>query len=355
VFLEAPAGVGFSYSADGNYRTDDDQVASDNHLAIKHFFLKFPQFKSNPFYITGESYGGIYVPTLTVNVFRGSPDINLKGFAVGNGYFDSEKLGNSLIFFGYYHGLIGDSSWSQLVKFCCQGSAGRDSCNFVRTSSPECQEEVNKASAVIRGNNLNIYNLYQDCDNAPSNSERRGLSREHLDRKLVFRSIHGSNASFPLGNSVGDSPPCVDDSFVGKWVNQPSVRAALHIPSHVQNWDICSSAVEQGYTTLYSTMKPQVLELIGSGKLRGMVYNGDVDMACNFLGDQWFVDDLGLEVTDEYKEWTLDGQVGGFVKHFKNLVFVTIRGSGHMVPQDKPGPAFKLISTFIGNSSLTHN
>ena len=54
------------------------------------FYAAFPTLVNNPFYITGESYAGIYIPMLAYNVFQrnqagGSPAIPLKGIMVGNG------------------------------------------------------------------------------------------------------------------------------------------------------------------------------------------------------------------------------------------------------------------------------
>ena len=58
LFLEAPAGVGFSYATDGNVTTDDDQTSAENYAAIKMFFSIFPAFRQNEFYVGGESYAG---------------------------------------------------------------------------------------------------------------------------------------------------------------------------------------------------------------------------------------------------------------------------------------------------------
>ena len=53
------------------------QTAYDNHVALKDFFLGFPEFTANKLYVIGESYGGIYAPMLSSRLID-DQDINFK-------------------------------------------------------------------------------------------------------------------------------------------------------------------------------------------------------------------------------------------------------------------------------------
>ena len=56
IFLEAPAGVGYSYcdTAAGCVHTDTAQ-AVDNLAALKDFFSKFPELQKNDFWVRRRS------------------------------------------------------------------------------------------------------------------------------------------------------------------------------------------------------------------------------------------------------------------------------------------------------------
>jgi len=94
IFLESPAGVGYSYSnTSSDYdRSGDQRTANDAYLFLVNWLERFPEYKSHPFYISGESYAGHYVPELAAtiliqNSYNSKTAINLRGILVPNRFF----------------------------------------------------------------------------------------------------------------------------------------------------------------------------------------------------------------------------------------------------------------------------
>lgn len=78
-------------------QTNDTISSQDALTALKAWYLKFPTYKTNELFISGESYAGIYVPYLAWQIYQnnlqaefnsGIESINLKGTMVGNGATD---------------------------------------------------------------------------------------------------------------------------------------------------------------------------------------------------------------------------------------------------------------------------
>ena len=132
LFVEAPVGVGFSYSDAPNQdylAWNDSQTAQDNYFSILSYFVKFPQYRTNKFYLASESYGGHYIPQLAKEIVdrnaKLNPSnvniINLKGLMIGNPYndfFSTEYPGNDQAYWG--HSLIDEPTWQGIVKYCIQ-------------------------------------------------------------------------------------------------------------------------------------------------------------------------------------------------------------------------------------------
>jgi hypothetical protein len=60
---------------------NDGLVANANHAFVTDLIKVFPEFAANGLYITGESYAGVYVPTMVQKLMQDPRGVNLKGFA----------------------------------------------------------------------------------------------------------------------------------------------------------------------------------------------------------------------------------------------------------------------------------
>jgi carboxypeptidase C (cathepsin A) len=75
LYIESPAGVGFSYCVNMKDCNFDDMSSSvDNLGALQDFYFKFPEYLSHDLYISGESYAGVYVPYLAYQIDKYNDD-----------------------------------------------------------------------------------------------------------------------------------------------------------------------------------------------------------------------------------------------------------------------------------------
>ena len=128
VYIESPAGVGYSVCNDTKEcNFTDENSSEDNLVALYNFMVKFPEFANHDLYLSGESYAGIYVPYLAWQVYLWNinPDnefkFNLKGIMVGNGVTNWEWDGDAAyVKLAWYLNLYSPDFKAKLMKNNCQ-------------------------------------------------------------------------------------------------------------------------------------------------------------------------------------------------------------------------------------------
>lgn len=87
--------------------------------------------------------------------------------------------------------------------------------------------------------------------------------------------------------------------------------------------------------------------------MRALVYSGDHDMVIPHISTEAWTAGLGLRMERGWAPWTAgDGQVGGYAVHYSGLVYATVRGAGHAVPESKPREGLALFTQFVRRGKL---
>ncbi|KAL2230437.1 serine carboxypeptidase-like 40 [Sesamum indicum] len=326
LFLESPAGVGFSYS---NTTTDfeiggDRKTAMDNYVFLLNWLKRFPEYKNRDFYISGESYAGHYVPQLahTIlyhNLKANNTIINLKGIIIGNAVIDDETDVKGMYEYFGTHALVSDETTNRIMKYC-------DFSPNATQQLDECNEAANEADRCI--NAIDIYNIYAPlCSNSSLTEKPKKANGVSLD-------------------------PC-SDSYVYAYLNRPEVQEALHanVTKIPYAWQPCSEVLKK-WTDSPATIIPLLKEFMAHG-LRVWIFSGDIDGRIPVTSTKQSIQKMKLPIKTSWHPWFLGGEVGGYTQVYEgNLTFATVRGAGHQVPSYQPARALSLIMHFLAGTDL---
>ena len=387
IFIEQPSGVGFSFSdTPADYTTGDYQSAADVYAFLLSFMERYPQYANRTLYLSGESYGGHYVPSFAKTIVEGNaagvhPRINLAGFLVGNAWTVAELDNVGAVDFWLSRTAISQDIHDGIIATCNMSDVGPLAAGRVRAeadwevaqglSAPlrplgftplfdaamgvakvsggaNCDGWSNQGFGLLSG--IDIYDVYDNVCTASTPSSSVALSPIAATKTptatATAKTLPDSN------NAAGCSQTfdaCRDDK-TSDYLNTPAVKEAIHANASIV-WRECSNVIDYSRFDLLSSMLPVYNELIAA-KLRILVYSGDVDAIVPSIGSRAWIAALNSDLVSPIRAWTLDGQIGGWTTQYAGLNFTTVRNAGHFVPELQGSRALALFNAFINNLPL---
>lgn len=352
LFIDSPAGVGFSYLEEGTpLPSNSFTTAEDLHHFLQLFTTDvFPDLADNEFHITGESYAGHYVPALGAQIvsqnllYPKRPQINLKSTFTGNAYVSPLDTA-----FGYWETLCTTNPGVKSPIF------NQTRCDIMAAHLPRCLD------------------LARLCYDHPDPAICA------VGEKVCWDGVieHYDGESGPGGRNRFDiTAPCeTKDDFcyreiphIQDYLNLPHVWETLNVPKEVKNYSVFSEDVAYGFSItndIAITMQPQVMYLLDAG-IDVLFYQGNLDLACNTAGNLKWAESMIWKgqpafVAQPKRAWGHDGEEVGWFKEVKvetasgrktTFALSTIDGAGHLVPFDKPKEALAMMTTWLKKRSF---
>ncbi|EHL01914.1 putative Carboxypeptidase Y like protein A [Glarea lozoyensis 74030] len=328
IFLDQPVNVGYSYS--GGSVSNTIAAGKDVYALLTLFFKQFPEYATQDFHIAGESYAGHYIPVFTSEILaHKNRNINLKSVLIGNGLTDG------LTQYEYYKPMAcGKGGYPAVLD--------ESECQAMENALPRCQSLIQNcydSESVWSCVPASIY-----CNNAMIGPYQRT----------------GQNVYDIRGKCEDSSNLCYSAlGWISEFLNKKEVQAELGV--EVSTYDSCNFDINRNFLFQGDWMQPfhrlvpGILEQIPV-----LIYAGDADFICNWLGNQaWTealewpgqkkfnaanISDLALDTGDKYGKFKTSG----------NFTFMQIFGAGHMVPMDQPVASLDFLNRWLGAIAIIY-
>ncbi|KAL3730238.1 hypothetical protein ACJRO7_027271 [Eucalyptus globulus] len=340
--INQPVGTGFSYSNNWeSYNINDNVSAAKTYEFLRKWLKLHPEFLSNPLYIAGDSYSGIIVPMVTLQVAEANkaglkPRMNLEGYVLGNPLTNVHNDYNSRVSFAHLKALISEQLYES-ANADCNG----DYIN-VNKNNVDCVNDLKVVTECLE--NLYMANILEpNCAYATPKSKMADVWDSSLideDRRLLL---------FPSLESPRVWCRSYNYLYSYAWASDKMVQDALHIrEGTIEKWVRCNETLS--YTHTVKEVIDIHKELIKRG-VRALIYSGDHDMVIPYVGTQAWIDTLNLTIYQYWHPWFVDGQVAGYATLYSYLpsllTYATVKGGGHTAPEYKPRECFAMINRWF--------
>uniref|UniRef100_A0A7S3JYM7 Carboxypeptidase n=1 Tax=Aureoumbra lagunensis TaxID=44058 RepID=A0A7S3JYM7_9STRA len=343
LYIDQPIGTGFSWSRNNNFCRNDNCIGHHFKQFLRRFaylhselVLLKNQKKSIPLFFSGESHAGHYVPLFVHELWQDEIyEWDIRGIALGNAWIEP-RYQYDVSRHAFALGLINAQEFQKL-----------------KIAETTCQTALDHKQYLSKA----CWNLLDDALRATAQNNKHHLKANMYDSRDSVR----STAFFPPGHEA-----------VEKWMNLPTIRAALHIDAQAPRFQECANppynalkhqdglGVATALSAILDNKRPSKQQ--NNRPIRTLFYNGQYDLICNHAGVHR---SLGLLpwrgaatfIQKNYKPWRRANGAppAGYLLETGTLALVLVADAGHMVPMNQPEVAFDMISRFISFALGSYN
>ncbi|KII95448.1 hypothetical protein PLICRDRAFT_34311 [Plicaturopsis crispa FD-325 SS-3] len=411
-WVDQPVGTGYSTADSSGYVANENQTGQDFLGFLANLVKVFPSLATRPFYLTGESYSGMYIPYITKAYFSTpNPPVNLKKISIGDGAIGSLAefmMISTVTTIETYPQLIGyDPEVYEYFK-SQEHLCGYDlnitypqNGTFPTLLDPSAGLSSGRASSGLAGK-MSWKSVLADRYASKATlkvlksrdiEEREGKKME-WKRDLTGRANgtidpwygcdsfdmmidYAVNFTFPWTNGgfdVYDIPDALNPeapSDPGVFLNNNDTRSALHAPTS-KNW---VSSFDYPFNSSYSQAiganaygDPSVEAMLfmtdlatnaSAHNVSLIFYSGNDDALVGHKGTQVVIQNMtfggiqGFTRAPSTPWYDDDGNFAGIVHQERNVTYALFDGAGHLVPEWKPEAAYVFLREFILGDNTT--
>ena len=322
VFIDQPIGTGLSHSSVDDMAQTENQVADNMLTFFKSFFSDiFPEFKNRPLFLSGVSFAGNYLPHIANRLYKEKLSyINLQGIAIGNGWTNPSV--QYLQYAEFAHApenvdktKLSDADYQRITPLLrsCGSMLKNSPASMVQRVNAYCEGLLEQIISDDKGPKFNQYDIRGPC------------------------TIEGS---------------CYDMSAQTAFINSPEVMNELESNKVWTSW----SDVVAGRLNNFdgnNDASGKLIDILNEAKVRVLVYSGDQDLSCNWMGGQAWLEGLKWNRQQDFLSTTfVKESTYGEARTVGQLKFLKVFNAGHMVSMDNSPDALTMINQFMTGWSV---